>query len=265
MEGMMVRRPAVLGGHRPIVTRGAMPALAAAAFLMIASGCTPGAYMGSAGGSGARANEGAQSEADALRRMEDRQPGRGAVAAGAQLRTDRMLVRTASLTIDSYDPAPLAPRIMAFVERVGGQVDNLTTQDRGAFRATLRVPAASLDQMLDSLAAFGRVRTRSVSARDVTEQAVDMDARLASMRLVRDRLRALLERAATVADAVAVERELGRVQQELDSLEARLAVLRTRVAMAEIHLEVDKRVRLGPLGLLLAGVGYLLGRLFFVP
>jgi hypothetical protein len=131
-------------------------------------------------------------------------------------------------------------------------------------RMALRVPADSLNPVLDRLSLLGRARHRTVSRTDVTEQMVDVEARLANLRAVRDRLRAYLQQAGQMSDVVALERELTRVQGEMDALEAQQRHLSSRVALAEVSLDAERPRVLGPLGWLVVGVGTVLEKLFVI-
>ena len=55
---------------------------------------------------------------------------------------------------------------------------------------------------LDELAKLGTEESRAVQTEDVTEQLVDLDARLATQRASVDRVRALLARASTIGEVV---------------------------------------------------------------
>ena len=105
---------------------------------------------------------------------------------------------------------------------------------------------------------------RTVSAEDVTEQAIDLDARLKALLVTRERLRQLHEKASSVADVIAVERELARVQGEIDSLEGRLKHLRTSAALAEVQVSLRQKVVLGPLGVVAQALGTVITKLFVI-
>jgi hypothetical protein len=141
-------------------------------------------------------------------------------------------------------------------------VESSSQGSEGSAHLVLRVPSATLEATLDTLARFGRVERRSVAATDVTTEAQDLDARVVSLRATRDRLRQLLERAASVADIAAVEAQLSRVQQDLDSLEGRLKALRTDVALSALTVDLDRRHVLGPLGFVAAGLAWVVEKLF---
>ena len=99
-----------------------------------------------------------------------------------------------------------------------------------------RVPPDSVDQVLAELSALGTVESRSQSSRDVTEQVVDVDARIASLRASALRLRELLDRAESVADVAAIEAELSRREAELQSLQAQQRSLADQVAAATVSV-----------------------------
>lgn len=189
-------------------------------------------------------------------------------AASAELAPDRveanqLLVRRAAVDVIVDDVARAAARARAVLVGAGGYVERAQRSDRAA-SLTLRVPAASLDAVLDSLATLGRVASRTVSAEDVTAESIDLDARLQALIATRDRLRELQQRASTVADVIAVQRELGQVQGEVDSLEGRLKHLRGSAALANVELSVRQKVILGPLGVVAQALGTVLAKLFVI-
>jgi len=184
-----------------------------------------------------------------------------ATSAPASVEGTRMLVRRAAMDVVVDDVARAAARAQSVLASTGGYVERGQRAERSA-SFTLRVPENALDATLDSLATLGSVASRTASAQDVTEEAIDLDARLQSLIATRDRLRKLHDSATSVADVIAVERELGRVQGEVDSLEGRLKFLRTSAALATIELSVRQRIVLGPLGVVAKGLGMLLSKLF---
>lgn len=60
---------------------------------------------------------------------------------------------------------------------------------------------------------------------------------------------------------MAAQAELARVQAELDSLEGQLRALQSSVALSEITVTLNRRLVLGPLGLVASGVAKVLGKL----
>ena len=174
----------------------------------------------------------------------------------------QQLVRRGRAEVQVDELPAARARLEGALSALGGRVASLQTNEDLRADYVVRVPGHRLDALMDSAAALGEVKERTVSAVDVTEQVIDAEARLAALRASRDRLRQLLDRAATVQDVISVERELARVQGELESLETRLNALRGQVAMSELILRLERRRVLGPLGLLLQGIGVVIGKLF---
>jgi uncharacterized protein DUF4349 len=102
----------------------------------------------------------------------------------------------------------------------------------------VRVPTASYKDFVAEIAKLGRVLFQSESADDVTQQHVDMKARLGNLQAEQGRLRQLFARANNVRDMLAIERELTRVQGEIESLQAQIGYLEKQAAMATVTIEL---------------------------
>lgn len=59
-----------------------------------------------------------------------------------------------------------------------------------------------------------------------------------------------------------VQAELARVQAELDSLEGQLRVLQSSVSLSELTVTLNRRLVLGPLGIVAPAVGTVLAKRF---
>jgi len=193
-----------------------------------------------------------------------------ALAQQPDAQRQRLLVKTASMTVVVPLMADAIAAATRAVEQLGGYVRDSRVEKDAPARLDLRVPADKLTQALDVFAALGEERSRSVSSADVTEEVADADAELANARALRDRLRALLARAKDVKDVLAVEQELTRLQTQIDTLEGRLERLHKDVALSAISLrlepkEPEKKPRiLGPLGYLWVGTKWFVTKLFVI-
>jgi hypothetical protein len=174
----------------------------------------------------------------------------------------RQLVRRGRIGVQVTSVATASEGLERSANGFGAQVTRATVEERERAEYFIRVPPDRLDALMDSVAALGDVESRTVGVEDVTERVIDAEARLNSLRASRDRLRQLLERAGTVQDVIAVERELARVQGEIESLEARLTALRGQVVLSELSVTLRQRPVLGPLGLIAAGLGTGVKKLF---
>ena len=174
---------------------------------------------------------------------------------------DRMLVRRGDLSEVVEDLTPPLVRAHNLTSSLGGYIASESRDDRSV-NVSLRVPEPKLNIALDSLSQLGTVTSRSVSSQDVTEESIDVEARLQSLMAERDQLRALLGHATAIGDVFTIDREIARVQGEIDSLQHRLEHLRSASALAELNAEFKKRREPGPVAAFFGAVGRGIGRLF---
>ena len=152
------------------------------------------------------------------------------------------VVRTAELEVRVDDVRRAADEAGRLARAAGGGVDGEDRSgsgDGGSAVLTLRVPPKAFDTALADLAALGDERGRRLSTEDVTDQVVDLEARLATQRASVDRVRALLGEADALGEVVQIEAELTKRTADLEALEARLQSLRTRVDLSTITLRLD--------------------------
>jgi len=106
----------------------------------------------------------------------------------------------------------------------------------------LRIPQEAFGQLLPKLKELGEVAAESTNAEDVTDQYVDVSARLASAKTLEKRLLELAaDRASGVEALLAVERELARVRGEIESSEGRLRQWNDQIAMSTLTLTITTK------------------------
>jgi hypothetical protein len=106
---------------------------------------------------------------------------------------------------------------------------------------TVRIPAQSFDEALAQLQKLGRVRELSTSTDDVTAHIVDLRARLRHYRAVEERLLSFLDKADTVAAALAVQDRIDRTQLMVEEIEAQLKQLDETVAYSTLSISLSER------------------------
>lgn len=148
---------------------------------------------------------------------------------------------TATLQVDSLDRAIVLVRALA--RRVGGFVGSSTSQTgRGQVAAAtleIRMPADRFEDAVDGLRPIGKVESVNVSAQDVGEEYVDVQARMANDRRLEARLIELVaQRTGKLTDVLAVEQELARVREEIERYEGRMRYLRSRAAVSTLSLTI---------------------------
>jgi hypothetical protein len=159
-----------------------------------------------------------------------------------------VIVRTTELRLTARNFDTLRGDIDRIVRQFGGHIAELNiTSPSGESRsltAVLRVPSPQLDVFLGELRKLGRVDGESQRGEEVTQQSVDLDARLANGRHMEQRLTEIL-RAQTgkLADVLAVEEKLAEVRGTIERTEAEQEGLNNRVTLATVSLNASEEYR----------------------
>jgi len=157
----------------------------------------------------------------------------------------RMIARTASVTIVVDDVKAATQSLENLAATLNGWVttesmslpqNDPTSQAYASI--VIAVPAESFNDALGKIDAIGKVTDRSIQAEDVTEQVVDIDSRIKTMRASIARLQELMAQSGSVSDIAAVERELTQREADLESLLAQQKSLQQRVSTSTIAINV---------------------------
>ena len=109
---------------------------------------------------------------------------------------------------------------------------------------TLRVPASQLDATLAEIRNLGRVESEQQGGEEVTQQVVDLDARLANSRNTEQQLDDILRhRTGKITDVLEVEREIDRVRGDIERMEAERKSLGDRIDFATIHVWINEEYK----------------------
>ena len=153
------------------------------------------------------------------------------------IRTARMKLSTRQFDAD-YDA------ILAQVASLGGRVQSTSLQNsRSSLRTaylTLRIPAARFDQAIASFKGVGSLVSFNESAEDVSERYYDTAGRLITQQLKMERLQALLAKAQSVEDLIAIESAITDAQWEIDQLTGSLQGMDSRVQDATLDLTLSE-------------------------
>ncbi|WP_406294969.1 DUF4349 domain-containing protein [Streptomyces sp. NBC_00624] len=154
------------------------------------------------------------------------------------------IIRKASLSVEVKSVPKAVAAARAAVESAGGLVASESTErldaTHEASHIVLRVPQGEYDAVLQELAGGGKLLSRTTTAKDVTDQVVDVESRIATQRASVTRVRKLMDQADKLADVVTLEGELSNRQAELESLLAQQESLKDRTTLATVTLSLSE-------------------------
>lgn len=103
----------------------------------------------------------------------------------------------------------------------------------------IRVPSASFDAFITEISqGVKHFDRKEISAQDVTEEYIDVEARLKTKRILEKRYFELLSKATKISEMLEIEKELSAIREEIEAKEGRLKYLKNQVAMSTVHLEM---------------------------
>jgi hypothetical protein len=126
----------------------------------------------------------------------------------------------------------------------GGYVLSTTTAGDEARSGSLvmRVPADRFEEALADLKDVAvAVTSETVRGEDVTQEFIDLEARLRNLRAQEAALLRLMDRAQTVTDTIRVQNQLTGVQLDIERIRGRLRYLQDQTSMSTISVALRER------------------------
>ena len=149
----------------------------------------------------------------------------------------RLLIKTANIRMEAEDPEATANEISTIIESYGGYIARLSVSgEEKSVVMTVKVPEASFYDALNAIRRVGKILSEEVNVRDVTEQHIDLEARLRNLKAEEEWLLAAVDKAESVQDLIMIEKELWRVRGEIERIEAQLKNLERMISYSTISI-----------------------------
>lgn len=153
----------------------------------------------------------------------------------------RDIIYTIDLSMEVEDVARAARETATITMASGGFVAaEETTREEDFASLTLKIPVDVQAETLDKVENLGEVSQRTRETRDVTQEVVDVESRIASQRASITRIRALLDDATKIEQIIDIETELAEREADLDALLSRQEELSALTSMATVAVTFHK-------------------------
>lgn len=162
------------------------------------------------------------------------------------LRSGSSIIKTGEVEIevDEGGVAEGQQKALARISAAGGFVQSSDVSD-GRAVLTFRVPAEKFESVLERLRDLGEVTGESVSGEDVSEEFVDLDARLRHWRSQEAVFLALMAEATKIQETIEIQRELSVIQEQIEQLEGRKRFLENRTEFSTLTVTIVDPVTAG--------------------
>lgn len=163
------------------------------------------------------------------------------------INSDRKIIRNAELSLEAESPEESQKKITSIAESKGGFVvesqqssSDVRSNTRDVVSMTIRVPAAKFNEALDEIRnAAKRVVVETVKGDDVTEEFIDVEARLKAKKALEQQFMEIMKRANSVEDALSVQSQLADVRGEIEKIEGRKRFLENQASLSTIKIRLQ--------------------------
>lgn len=157
---------------------------------------------------------------------------------------ERMVIKNASMALVVEDINASLKQIANLASVNGGYVVNSDIREdksRLYGNISFRVSADKFDQTLQALRDLAvDIRSETTSGQDVTEEYVDLEARLRNLEASEAQLLVLMERAGEVDDILKVQKELTNTRQQIEQIKGRMQYLQQSAALSSIYVTLEQ-------------------------
>jgi uncharacterized protein DUF4349 len=172
------------------------------------------------------------------------QTGQGTIPVPQVFDPDRALILSASVALRAKAPWTVSDKVQAIATGLGGDVMSLAQSGSGEHRSamlTIRVPQERFNDALRQIRDIGDIEVVSsnVDGKDVTDQFVDLKARLSAKQAEETRYVALLARANTIDEILKIDQALANVRLQVEQLTAQINSIKARTTYSTIVVQVS--------------------------
>ncbi|WP_339755579.1 DUF4349 domain-containing protein [Algoriphagus aquimarinus] len=154
--------------------------------------------------------------------------------------SERKLIKEGQVEFESQDLNSTRQTIFKAVEKHKGYISSdqeFKTPEHRSNTVVIRVPFDEFDAFLtDATQGVEKFDSKNINVKDVTEEFLDIEARLKTKKELETRFLDLLKQAKTVSEILEIEVELGELRADIESTEGRLNYLKNQVSFSTLRM-----------------------------
>lgn len=172
---------------------------------------------------------------------------------------ERKLIKEGQIEFETDDLSASRKTIFEAVKKHKGYIASdkeYKEPERKSSTIIIRVPANSFDSLLsDATKGIERFDSKNINVKDVTEEFLDIKARLKTKKELEQRYITLLQQAKTVTEILEIEKQIGQLRSDIESIEGRLKYLQNQVSLSTLtitfyestpsHSEFGQKLKIG--------------------
>jgi len=162
---------------------------------------------------------------------------------------ERKIIRNAEITMEVSSTTDTQHRVASIAETNGGfvvtseakQRENVDPAQRTLdIKLVVRVPSPQFGVTFDEIKKLAsNTPQENVSGQDVTEEFIDLEARIKTQKALELQFLEIMRQAYKVADALEVQRQIADVRTDIEKLEGRKRFLQNRASLSTITVNIQ--------------------------
>ena len=164
------------------------------------------------------------------------------------------IVYTASLSIQSLEYDQSAASIRRKIREAGGFSEaeseydkdynwyryNASSSNTRSLSITARIPSDKFEAFLNSLDGDGKIMSKSVNAQNISQVYANKETYKKALEKEQERLLAMMDKAETIDDMIAVESRLSDVERQLNSYKTDLSQMDKDVEFSTVYIDLQE-------------------------
>ncbi|MBA4319332.1 MAG: DUF4349 domain-containing protein [Flavobacterium sp.] len=159
---------------------------------------------------------------------------------------EQKIIKTGDIRFETNDLEKTYSKMTTAVKKYNAIVQNDTEGKNygSVFRKIIvRVPSKNFDLFLSDISkGVAYFDNKEISSQDVTEEYIDIDARLKAKKVLESRYLELLKKANKVTEMLEIEKQLSAIREEIEAKEGQLRYMQSQISMSTITIEFYKTV-----------------------
>lgn len=157
----------------------------------------------------------------------------------------KKIIKDGQLGIQVDNLANAKSRIDTLVQKYSGYYDNENfnnSDQKSYYNLKIRIPSANFERFIHEIeTGKGEIKYKHIDAIDVTDQFIDLEARLQNKKNYLKRYNELLAKAQTVKDILEIEEKIRGIEEEIESTTGRLKYFSDLVEYSTLDLTISKQ------------------------
>lgn len=159
---------------------------------------------------------------------------------------EQKIIRTGNLRFETDNLETTYEKIKIAVKKGKAFIQNDSEGKEYASvyrRITVRIPSENFDSFIKDISSgVDHFDNKEINSQDVTEEYIDIDARLKAKKKLENRYLELLAKANKMSEMLAIEAQLSAIREEIEAKEGQLRYMQNQVSLSTITIEFYKTV-----------------------